>query len=187
MKRSRGDDSDLPDLLTVGKSELLIDGSDAAFREFVHDLLAFGARLRDIRDSLAALCGLSGSAYTVLISIARLEQDGPVNITSLAQHLKVSQPFVTTEVAKLVDAGLVDKRRSHEDGRVMVLATTESGRRRLADLAPEQRVINDRLFGSVDAGTFEILRHAIAQLVLDADESLAMARQVIDEKKVDVA
>lgn len=172
---------------TVGRAELLLAGNDAAFRRLVHDLLAFGARLREIRDGLAALCGLSGSAYTVLIAIARLELEGSVNITALAHHLNVSQPFVTTEVAKLVDQGLVDKRRSSEDGRVMVLRMTRSGAERLASLAPEQREINDRLFASVDAETFEVLRNLVPRLVADADEALEMASQAIDDKKHDVA
>jgi hypothetical protein len=43
------------------------------------------------------------------------------------------------------------------------------------DLAPRQRAINDRLFGTLGVGTFDMLAGIAARLVHDADAALEMA------------
>lgn len=47
--------------LTIGRPELLVDGSDVKFRELVHDLLALGARHEAVRNGHASYIGLSGA------------------------------------------------------------------------------------------------------------------------------
>ena len=66
-------ESDGPDggvHLTVTRPELLDGGSDQIFRQFVHDALAFSARLLAVRDGYGKAIGISGPQYTLLISIA---------------------------------------------------------------------------------------------------------------------
>jgi DNA-binding MarR family transcriptional regulator len=167
---------DLP--LTTSRPELLSDGGDESFRTFVHDLLAFGGRLREVRDSLASLVGLSGPSYTILISIARLGARDEVRVTSLVHHLNVSQPFVSAEVHKLVAAGLVDKAPSVTDGRSVSLSVTAAGRERLESLAPQQREINDLVFRGLTATVFGDMRHAVARLVEDAGRGLELAEEL---------
>jgi MarR family transcriptional regulator, organic hydroperoxide resistance regulator len=161
--------------LTTNQEELLSDGGDDAFRALVHDLLAFSARIREIRDVLGSLVGLKGPAYTALISIAHLQRHGEVTVTSVSQHLNVSQPFATAEIGKLVAEGLVDKARSTVDRRSVSLTVTDRGHDLLAGLAPEQRVVNDTLFASLDRKSFESLAAIMPALVADADHTLKMA------------
>src|SRR5258707_4462608 len=58
--------------LTVSRPALLVDGSDRSFRQLVHDMLAFSARIQEVRGRLGSVIGLSGTQYTVLIAIAHL-------------------------------------------------------------------------------------------------------------------
>lgn len=161
--------------LTTRRPELLRHGHDDQFRALVHDLLAFGARIREIRDELGGLIGLSGPAYTALIAIAHLQRDGEVTVTSVSQHLNVSQPFTTAEVRKLVEAGLVDKSRSSADRRAVSLTVTDRGLELLADLAPDQQQINDTLFAGIDADAFDRLAATLPVMIADADSALALA------------
>lgn len=167
--------------LTAGRPELLSDGTDDQLRSLIHGLLAFGGRLREIRDALGGLIGLSGPAYTVMIAIAHLADEadagggGDVGVTAVARHLNVSQPFVTAEVGKLVDAGLVDKAPSQADRRSVTLAVTDRARALLATLAPDQRDINDALFESLDADDFQRLSAMVGGLVAGADQALVLA------------
>jgi len=55
--------------LTVSRPELLVQGSDRAFRSLVHGLFGFFARHEAIRSGHGARIGLVGIEYTVLISI----------------------------------------------------------------------------------------------------------------------
>ncbi len=168
--------------LTTSRPELLRDGTDTRFRSLVHDLLAFGAKMRDIRDGLGALIGLGGPGYTILIAVARLESGDEVNVKSLTQHLNVSQPFVTAEVHKLVDAGLLDKTRSDQDRRSVSLSVTDSGHELLARLAPDQRRINDTLFDSLGSDDFDRLCEMVATLVRDADGALDLTERLVESE-----
>lgn len=161
--------------LTAGRRELLRDGDDEQFRRMVHDLLAFSGKLQEIRERMGGFIGLSGPAYTILISIAHLSARSEVGVTAVARHLSLSQPYVTAEVNKLVAAGLVHKVASDRDGRSVSLTVTADAVALLSDLAPRQRAINDRLFAHLGAASFDLLAGIAARLVLDADRALELA------------
>ncbi len=170
-------DGDAPQQLplTVGRRELLRDGDDEDFRRMLHDLLAFSGKLQEIRDRLGGLIGLSGPAYTILISVAHLSSRSEVGVTSVARHLNLSQPYVTAEVNKLVAAGLVHKAASHRDGRSVSLTVTSGGITLLSRLAPRQRAINDQLFTQLGVASFDLLSGMAARFVHDADRALELA------------
>ena len=71
--------------MTATRRELMVDGTDAAFRQFVHDFLAFSVRVEQVRSGFGKMLGLSGTAYTILISIAHLGQkEGDIGISPIA-------------------------------------------------------------------------------------------------------
>ena len=74
-----------------------------------------------------------------------------------------------------VAADLVGKAASDHDGRSVSLTVTRKALALLTDLAPRQRAINDRLFGNLGMGTFDMLAGIAARLVHDADDALEMA------------
>ncbi len=73
--------------LTVTKPALMPGGNDAIFRTFIHDFLAFSARVSDCRAGFGERLGISGIAYTTLISIAHLEGEKGVGVSKIAEHL----------------------------------------------------------------------------------------------------
>jgi DNA-binding MarR family transcriptional regulator len=158
---------------TVSRPELLVDNSDHAFRQFVHDTLAFSARLQQVRSQLGQVIGLSGTQYTVLIAIAHLGGgDERVGVNLVADHLHFSGAFITIEINKLVAAGLVEKETDPVDRRRVVLTITPKARALLNELAPVQRPANDLLFSNLSARDFERLRKIMSQLVETADQAI---------------
>ena len=133
--------------LTVSRAELLSDGTDRVFRELVHDMLAVSARVQAIRNGLGASLGLTGSQYTILITIEH-HQGHPegVGVNQVAEHLHLSGAFVTLEVNKLVARGLVDKTVNAADRRRVSLRPTDAASQLLLGLTPLQRPVNDALF-----------------------------------------
>ena len=173
VERTAGTLPQLP--LTAGRRELLRDGDDEQFRRMVHDLLAFSGKLQEIRERMGGFIGLSGPAYTILISIAHLSARSEAGVTAVARHLSLSQPYVTAEVNKLVAAGLVHKAASDRDGRSVSLTVTADAVALLSDLAPRQRAINDRLFAHLGVASFDLLAGIASRLVHDADRALELA------------
>lgn len=150
------------------------DGSDASFRSLIHDIIAYSGRIQEIRGSFGSAIGLTGSQYTVLISIAYLQGDGGVGINSVAEHLHLSGAFVTSETNKLVADGLVEKRNDDDDRRRVRLTITNEGRRRLNRLSKIQAPVNDLLFATLTRAEFLQLSKFMARLVGNSDEALAL-------------
>lgn len=161
--------------LTVGLPELLHEGSDARFREMLHNLLAFAARLEQIRGRMGAMIGLSGSQYTVLISIRNLQGTAGIGVKAIADHLSHSGAFVTTETNKLIKLGLVSKRLNPDDGRRVLLSVTKKAIELLNGLAPMQREINDVLFEPLVSVDFEIVHRLANELRSSSERSLLLS------------
>lgn len=161
--------------MTISRPQLMVDGSDGAFRQFLHDTLAFSARLQAVRGQLGAAIGLSGTQYTVLIAISHLSgTDEKIGVNQVAEHLHFSGAFITIEINKLVASGLVEKETDAEDRRRVILTITQKARALLNELAPVQRPVNDMLFRAMSAADFERNRKLMSDMVDAADEAIRL-------------
>lgn len=159
---------------TVNREELLVDGSDFEFRQFVHDALGFSGRLLAVRDGFARVLGISGPQYTILISVAHLADRGPVTVSDIANHLHLSGSFVTTESNKLAKLGLVSKVPDEVDRRRVLLTITNEANERLHHLAEIQSQVNDVHFASLDRKRFDQLRVVLPELIESTDQALSL-------------
>lgn len=172
-----------PSAYTVTKQELMPGGDDAQFRTFIQNFLAFSARVAQCRADFGAQVGLSGVAYTTLISISHLEGEEGVGVSRLAEHLHLSGAFITIEVNKLVADKLVTKRRHEQDRRRVLLKVTEQGRQLLQTLRPIQAPVNDALFDCLTAEEFSVLAGLMARLVPCGDRACALLNTMRDAAK----
>lgn len=152
--------------------------SDREFRQLVHRLLAFSARLETIRSQFGAIIGLSGIQYTALISIAHLSRDTAIGVKELAEHLGLSGSFVTLVVGQLAALGLVAKTGDRQDRRRVRLTVTAAGVAKLRELAPAQTRVNDVLFGPLDAEQFRVLNALFGSLVDSAADAVRLVEFV---------
>ncbi len=159
--------------LSVSRPEVLLDGGDAAFRQVIYGLFTCGARLHQCRDAFGAAIGLTGVQYTILIATAHLQKARGVGVRGLADYLLVAMPHVTTEVGKLVGAGLLAKRRNPDDGRGVLVSVTAAGHEALNTLAPFLREINDILFDGVSREEFLALVRFVDKFVGNTERAVA--------------
>jgi MarR family transcriptional regulator, organic hydroperoxide resistance regulator len=155
---------------TVSRRALMPGGSDAAFRELIHDLIAYGHRLDACRDGFAGMAGVSGAQYEILMLASRA--DG-LSVGEIAGRLHVSGAFVTIESGRLVAAGLLRKDADPQDGRRVLLRITAKARALLERIAPCQRRVNDLLFENLDARGFRDLAALARDLVQCGDRAVA--------------
>src|ERR671934_2215537 len=121
---------------TVSRAALLIDGSDAEFRRLIHDLIAYGHRLDACRDAFAAIAGISGVQYEILMLLSR---SAGLAVGEVAARLHRSGAFITIEANKLVARGILEKGSDPADGRKVLLRANAKSRELLERLAPFQR------------------------------------------------
>src|SRR5687767_15817231 len=163
---------------TVSRSALLARGSDGEFRGLIHDLIAYGHKLDACRDAFAAIAGISGAQYEILMQVSRA--DG-LSIGEVAARLHRSGAFITIEANRLAERGILLKVSDAQDGRRVLLKTTPKALALLERLAPYQRRINDVLFGFLDAKRFRELRALAAELVARGDRAVAMLELLLHE------
>lgn len=164
--------------LTVSRPPLLVRGSDAQFRQLIHDLIAYGHRLDACRDAFAAVVGISGVQYEILMLVSRT--DG-LSVGEVAARLHRSGAFITIEANKLVQRGLLDKASDPADGRKVLLKMNAKSEQLVERLSPYQRKINDVLFECLDARRFTQLRGLASDLVACGDRAVAMLELLLQE------
>lgn len=159
--------------LTITRRALLVRGSDVEFRRLIYRLLLVEERLRHVRAFLGRRIGLTGPQYTLLITVAYLQGATGIAVRSLARNLRVTSAFITGESRRLIERGLLAKRPNPHDSRSTLLSVTAAGRRRIARLVPELRIINNAFFSHVSAGSFRHAKRFLDQL-LDGSEQVIL-------------
>jgi DNA-binding MarR family transcriptional regulator len=159
--------------LTVRRPELLVDGSDIDFRRLVNALLPFLGLHTAIRNGYAELLGLTGPAYSILLVVRTLGDNGPVNIRTIADQLRLSGSFITTETNLLEARKLVRKRKGLDDKRLVSVTLTSKGTALLDSIAELRQRVNDVQFGRLSREEFKVLVPAIENLVESSAQALS--------------
>ncbi len=90
--------------------------------------------------------------------MAALHRSGPeLKMSELSRLLLVSNGNATAVVGRLVDDGLVARRPSSTDRRIVHVSLTDEGRRRFAELASDHEARVDALFSDVTASDLDQL------------------------------
>ena len=100
-------------------------------------------------------------SLTAASVLSTLERTGPRRLTDLAVSEEVTQPSMTALVTQLADQGLVERRRDPADARVVLVAITDSGDRRLRDLRAEGASTLTDLIDKLDERDAAALRDAV--------------------------
>jgi DNA-binding MarR family transcriptional regulator len=158
--------------LSVTRPELLRDGSDAAFREVIWDLLIVAGRLQKFPEAFGRELGITSAQYAVLIATAHIQGTRGSGIRQLADYMHLPAPHVTTTVGRLVAVGLLAKKPNPEDGRGVLVSLTAEGEAALDRLAPFQQQVNDALFGGLSRDQFDSFARLIETMVGNSRRAL---------------
>ncbi len=83
-------------------------------------------------ETVAAEAGLTPQRYDLLLALhAAAEAGVAVRVTDLCESLQLKQTAVTELVKRAVDAGLVERLPSPDDGRASLLRPTKKGEKQL--------------------------------------------------------
>ncbi len=159
--------------LSITRRALLVAGSDLEFRRLIYRLVVIEERLRHARAHFGRRIGLSGPQYLLLVSIAYLQGAGGITVRALARDLRVSSAFITGESRRLIERGLIAKRRNPHDSRSQLISVTAAGRRRLEQVLPEVRGVNNLFFRGVTPASFRHARRFLGQLLDGSARAMA--------------
>jgi DNA-binding MarR family transcriptional regulator len=158
--------------LSVTRPEILIDGSDREFRRLIHRMLIGQAQLAAVRECIAERIGVSGTQYTLLMSVLHLQGAAGVSIGALADYLEVTGPHVTGIVGKLVAGGFVRKAVNPKDRRGVLVKLTPAGRKKLLQAFVFISAVNDRLFEGVGREEYRAVASFNAKFIRNTKATL---------------
>ena len=123
----------------------------------------------DIADALDQMAGLvvrhltdrRGLSMTALACLSRLNHDGPLRLTALADAEGVSQPSMSQVVRRLEHQQIVRRFGDPEDGRASLVALTATGQALLAQRSDDRRARLAELLATLPAEDVTALRLAM--------------------------
>jgi DNA-binding MarR family transcriptional regulator len=153
-----------------------IPTDDAKLRTFVADMYAAMSLLRLLRQEIASALSLSSAEYSVLLAVWYLERDNDMTLRAIADHLHVAAAYVTAEVTRLVDKGLLMKSPDPVDRRAVGVELTAASRQLLSRLAPMLRDINDPLLVGISFRDLDTVHRFFQGVISHGYDAISVAR-----------
>jgi DNA-binding MarR family transcriptional regulator len=121
-------------------------------------LKAAHARVAEcLSTALARECGLGISDFEVLLSLRNAAPE-PRRIGDLGATVALSQPALSRLVTRLEQQGLVERAKTADDQRAVLVTLTESGQEMLRQAIPlHSACVTDHLLGRVTAEEYAAL------------------------------
>ena len=155
--KSQGTDKRADRIDLVGKNQ-------EAARQFAWAIAAVNFHLQEISNFWARALGISGPQWMILMTLADLDRGEGSSVKAVSKMLYVDPSFVTTQSKLLEKKGLVRRRTSEDDARVVQMSLTDKSYKHLASLASQQDNLNDFIFTEIDGRELAELTDKLMQL-----------------------
>jgi DNA-binding MarR family transcriptional regulator len=155
--------------LTTSLKAFVKNGSDREFRELVFELNSLFNQMKRHQEHFARYIGVNPAQFTFILVIAEMPN---ITVKQIADRMNVSSPFVTAEIGKLVEMGIVRKMQNDSDRRSSLLALTPKGENLTRELAPILCRANDLHFRSLTGQTGKAFKETIHTIVMDGKRVL---------------
>jgi DNA-binding MarR family transcriptional regulator len=119
-------------------------------KRFTWEISSINTHLEELRQCWARTLGISGPQWMILMAISDLDKDDGVPINVVSKLLHVDPSFVTTQSKLLEKKGLLRRKPSPTDARVVRLSLTDKTLKHLASLAEQYKTIREYVFEEFD-------------------------------------
>ena len=129
-------------------------GNDSADTQLLVRRLTLEVRslnicLEDFLQVRAKAIGITGPQLTILMAVTDLTSEGDVAVSTVAKLLKVDPSFITINSKALEKAGFLRRKPCIRDGRVVQMSLTDKACKRLANVAAQQKELDQFVFGEL--------------------------------------
>ena len=109
--------------------------------------------------------GSSGTQWLILTALFELDQEGDgVPVNAVSKKTLVQSNFVTTQSKILEKKGLLRRRRSGDDARIVQLSLTDRAYKAMAALSSRHKSLNEFIFAELNERQLEELTNALTSL-----------------------
>jgi DNA-binding MarR family transcriptional regulator len=111
--------------------------------------------------------GLGAASFGVLVTLARIEDEGGVSQRRLMDELGLTSGTISVRMDRLVAQGLVERRPDPESKRNTLITLTERGRELFERVVPAHLANERRLLAALDADERELLAGLLRKLLVE--------------------
>ncbi|MBR1125770.1 winged helix-turn-helix transcriptional regulator [Bradyrhizobium lablabi] len=133
-------------------------------RQFSWAIASINVHFQEIRQFWAGTLGISGPQWMILMAISDLDRGEGVSVKAVSKMLHVDPSFVTTQSKMLEKMGLMRRRTSADDARVVQMSLTDKTYKHMANLAAQQQSLNEFIFTELDSRELADLTKKLMQL-----------------------
>jgi DNA-binding MarR family transcriptional regulator len=119
-------------------------------KRFTWEIAAISVHLEELRQFWAKALGISGPQWMIVMAVADLERGEGVPVNVAAKMLHVDSSFVTTQSKMLEKKGLLRRKTSAEDARIVQMSLTDRAYKHLANLDSRQQSLYEFIFENFD-------------------------------------
>jgi DNA-binding MarR family transcriptional regulator len=115
--------------------------------------------------------GLSGPSFSVLVTLARIGDEGGVSQRRLMDELGLTSGTISVRMDRLVEQGLVDRRPDPASKRNSLITLTERGRELFERVVPAHLANERRLLSALDDDERALLAGLLRKLLVEFEGS----------------
>ena len=119
-------------------------------RRFTWEISSINMHLEELRQFWAKTLGISGPQWLILMAISDLDKDDGIPVNAVSKLLNVDPSFITTQSKLLEKKGLLRRRPSPTDARVVRLSLAEKTQKHIASLNDQYKSIREFVFQDFD-------------------------------------
>ncbi|GLR84881.1 MarR family winged helix-turn-helix transcriptional regulator [Bradyrhizobium iriomotense] len=131
---------------------------------FTWEISSINNYLEELRQVWARTLGISGPQWMILMAISDLDKDDGVPVNVVSKLLHVDPSFITTQSKLLEKKGLLRRKPSPTDARVVRLSLTDKTQKHLASLAEQYKAIREYVFEEFDQDELTAFTEKLATL-----------------------
>ncbi len=144
-------------------------------RRFTWAIASIGVHLEELNGFWGRALDISGPQWMILITLAELDQDKGIAVNAVARKLHVDSSFVTTQSKILEKKGLLRRRTSDRDARVVEMSLTDKSYKQMAQLASRQAALNEFVFADLGGKEFRDMIDKLAELSVRLEKACLKA------------
>jgi DNA-binding MarR family transcriptional regulator len=133
-------------------------------RQFTWQIASINVHLEEIRHFWAKALGISGPQWMILMALSDLDQGEGVSVKAVSKMLHVDPSFITTQSKMLEKKGLMRRKTSTEDARIVQMSLTDKSYKQIAALASQQETLNDFIFAEFSNRELDTFNSKLAAL-----------------------
>jgi len=125
-------------------------GDHDLIKRFTWEIASISAYLEEIRQFWARSLGISGPQWMILMAVSDLDEDDGVPVNVVSKQLHVDASFVTTQSKLLEKKGLLRRKPSPTDARVVQMSLTDRTRKHLGSISAQLDAMGKFVFEEFD-------------------------------------